>query len=55
MKERINEQFKMEQLVYTQDSILKERVGDAVSSRGNYPMILKEYYEVESHKEFNSF
>ncbi|XP_012691003.2 interferon-induced GTP-binding protein Mx2-like [Clupea harengus] len=46
VKERINEQFKMEQLVYTQDSILKERVGDADSSRGNYPMILKEYYEV---------
>ncbi|XP_062406576.1 interferon-induced GTP-binding protein Mx2-like [Sardina pilchardus] len=50
--ERICEQFKMEKLVFTQDSILNERLDAAeenyadLDSRKNYPKILKEYYQI---------
>ncbi|XP_061090170.1 interferon-induced GTP-binding protein Mx1-like [Conger conger] len=58
VEERIMEQFEMEQLVYTQDSIYYKTLKDTANqeasedncgefgSRSNYPDMLKAYYEI---------
>ena len=60
VEERIIEQFEMEQLVYTQDSIYYKTLNDMSASqdtsedfgsRSYYPDMLKAYYEVGESKD----